>query len=230
MLKRQEKGGLFGGGPKQGKQAKGGLGSFVTKGDEGKMTVDTKGLRQAAEDAIGTRFTMRQDLVNIAEDFWIKNERGEKVIRVDGKLLRLQETLMFEDRRGRELYKIKARMMDIRETMVILRPNGSKAAVVHNALLSPINDRWKINVPGGEDLVTSSGILQHEYHIKRHHKAIAEVSKKWISLADSYTVELKEAFDAPLVLAITVCIDMMSHNNANKGAGGISSGSHVDLL
>jgi uncharacterized protein YxjI len=230
MLKRQEKGGLFGGGPQHGNQAKGALSSFATKDQEGKVTIDTKGLRQAAEEAIGTRFTMRQDLVSIAEDFWIKNERGEKVIRVDGKLLRLRDVLLFEDRRGHELYTIKARMADIRETMVILRPNGSKAAVVHNALISPINDRWKINVPGGEDLVTSSGILQHEYHIKRNRQVIAEVSKKWISVADRYTVELKEPFDAPLVLAITVCIDMMSHNNANKGAGGISSGSHIDLL
>ncbi len=111
MLKRQEKGGLFGGGPQHGNQAKGALSSFATKDQEGKVTIDTKGLRQAAEEAIGTRFTMRQDLVSIAEDFWIKNERGEKVIRVDGKLLRLRDVLLFEDRRGHELYTIKARMV-----------------------------------------------------------------------------------------------------------------------
>ena len=74
-------------------------------------------LQQAAEQRIGTRFQMRERLFSFGDDFFIANERGEKVVKVDGKLLRVRQTLIFQDMQGRELYTIKAKLIDIRETM-----------------------------------------------------------------------------------------------------------------
>jgi uncharacterized protein YxjI len=190
-------------------------------------------LQQSAAQRIGTRFKMKQRLFAIGDDFFIKNERDEKVIKVDGKLLRLKQKLVFEDIQGREIYEIAAKIVDIRESMTIKRPNGDRAAVVHNALISPIRDKWNITVPGGEDLVAKGNILQHEYTIskKGERTPVAIVSKKWFRIRDTYGVELEGAFDAPLILAITVAIDMMSHNNTeNKTMGGISKGSRLDVL
>lgn len=189
--------------------------------------------QQAVAQRIGTRFKMKQRLFAIGDDFYIKNERDEKVIKVDGKLLRLKHKLAFEDMNGREIYEIAAKMIDIRETMTIKRPNGDRAAIVHNAWVSPIKDKWQIDVPGGQDLVAKGNILQHEYEIKPKgsRMPVAIVSKKWFRIRDTYGVELESAFDAPLILAITVAIDMMSHNNsANQTIGGISKGSGLDIL
>jgi uncharacterized protein YxjI len=190
-------------------------------------------LRQSAAQRIGTRFQMKQRLFAFGDDFYIKNERNEKVIKVDGKLLRLKHKLVFEDMQGREIYHIAARIIDIRETMTIKRANGDRAAIVHNALISPLRDRWKIDVPGGDDLVAKGNILQHEYTIsqKGERMPVAVISKKWFRIRDTYGVELESAFDVPLILAITVAIDMMSHNNTdNKTMGGISKGSRLDVL
>lgn len=190
-------------------------------------------LSQSAAMRIGTRFQMKQRLIAFGDDYYIKNERNEKVIKVDGKLLRLKDKLIFEDINGREIYHIAARLVDIRETMTIKRPNGESVAIVHDAWFSPIKDRWKIDIPGGEDLVAKGNILQHEYTLSQKGKRmpIAVVSKKWFRIRDTYGVELESAFDAPLVLAITVVIDMMSHNHTdNKTSGGISKGSALDIL
>lgn len=170
-------------------------------------------LQQSAAQRIGTRFKMRERLFRLGDDFFITNEQNEKVIKVDGKVLRVRQTLIFEDMQGRELYTIKAKMIDIRETMVIKRANGDCAAVVHNALISPLRDRWKIDIPGGDDLVAKGNILQHEYTIskKGERQPIAVISKKWFRIRDTYGVELESAFDAPLILAITVTIDLMAH-------------------
>lgn len=189
--------------------------------------------QQVANQRIGTRFEMKQRMFAIGDDFFIKNENGDKVIRVNGKLLRLKQQLSFEDMQGHEIYHIAAKMVDIRETMDIKRPDGSKAAIVHDAWFSPIKDKWQINVPGGQDLTAKGNILQHEYTItdKGGRLPIAIISKKWIRLRDTYGVELQSAFDAPLVLAITVAIDMMSHNHMdNQTMGGISKGSRLDIL
>ncbi|WP_413166797.1 LURP-one-related/scramblase family protein [Capilliphycus salinus ALCB114379] len=189
-------------------------------------------IKQAAQQRIGTRFQVKQRLFTFGDDFFITNERDERVIKVDGKLLRLRDTLIFENMQGQELYKITARMVDIRETMDLKRPDGSKAAIVHDAWFSPIRDRWRIDIPGGEDLTTVGNILQHEYTICQGGRLpIAIISKKWFRLRDTYGVEVADAFDAPLILGITVVIDMMSHNHTNnKTTGGISTGSGLDLF
>lgn len=49
--------------------------------------------RQAVANRIGTRFKMKQRIFAFGDDFYIQNERTEKVIKVDGKLLRLKQNL-----------------------------------------------------------------------------------------------------------------------------------------
>lgn len=186
----------------------------------------------AAAQRIGTRFTMKERIFAFGDDYWIKDERGQNAIKVDGKLLRLRDTLHFEDAHGRQLYQIKARIVDIRETMDILRPDGAKAAVVHNAWFSPIRDRWQIDVPGGQHLEATGNIVQHEYTVSQRgsRMPLAVVSKKWIRLVDTYTIEVASAFDAALMCAITVVIDMMSHEASSNKDHGINRGSGLDLF
>ena len=50
-----------------------------------------------------TRYKMREKLVSIGDDFWIENEQGQKTFKVDGKALRIRDTLVFRDRQGNEL-------------------------------------------------------------------------------------------------------------------------------
>ena len=166
----------------------------------------------AANDAMGTRFQMRQRMVSIGDDFWIENEHGRKVFKVDGKAIRVRGTLIFEDPRGQELLKIQARIARVRDTMNIEDAGGSTAAVVHNALITPLRDRWQVDLPGrGEDMIVQGNILNHEYHIDLGRRQVAEVSKKWFRLRDSYGVQVAPGQNVPLLLAITVVIDMMAH-------------------
>lgn len=162
--------------------------------------------------ALGTRFKMRQRMVSIGQDFWIENEQGQRIFKIDGKALRIRGTLIFEDTRGQALYKIQERIMRVRDTMNIENARGGVAAKVHNALITPLRDRWKIDIPGGQDLSTQGNILSHEYRIERGRMTVAAVSKKWFRLRDSYGVEVAPGEDAALLLAITVVIDMMAHS------------------
>ena len=163
-------------------------------------------------DQLGNRFKMRQRMVAIGDDFWIENDRRQKIFKVDGKALRIRGTLLFEDAHGRQLYKIQEKMVRVRDTMNIEKADGGVAAKVHNALITPLRDRWQIDVPGGQDLSTQGNILNHEYRIERGRQTIATVSKRWFRVRDSYGVEIAPGEDAALMLAITVVIDMMAHS------------------
>ena len=50
-----------------------------------------------------TRYKIRQKLFSIGDDFWIEDQDGQKVFKVDGKALRLRKTLIFEDMDGNKL-------------------------------------------------------------------------------------------------------------------------------
>jgi hypothetical protein len=41
---------------------------------------------------------------------------------------------------------------------------------------------------------------------------VAEVSKRWFRVRDTYGIEIAEGADDALILAITVCIDQMTHD------------------
>ena len=60
-------------------------------------------------------------------------------------------------------------------------------------------------------------ILDHEYSIKQGWKKVAEVSKKWFRLTDTYGVEIESGQNEVLILAIAVAIDMMAHDEDEKG-------------
>ncbi len=159
----------------------------------------------------GNHYKMRQKMVSIGDDFWIENERGERVYKVDGKALRVRQTLIFEDARGQELCKIQERMLRIKDSMEIEGPNGEKLAMVKKALITPVRERWTVRVEGGPDLEVQGNILDHEYSIGEGRDKIAEVSKKWFRIADSYGVSIDPGQNDILVLAIAVCIDEMAH-------------------
>jgi uncharacterized protein YxjI len=154
---------------------------------------------------------MRQRMFAIGDDFFIEDEHRQRAFKVDGKMLRVRSTLFFEDANGQQLYKIQEKLLRVRDSMTIERTDGTAAAKVHNALITPLRDRWTINIPGGDDMRAQGNILAHEYRIEQGGQAVASVSKRWFRLRDSYGVEVASGHDAALVLAITVVIDMMAH-------------------
>jgi uncharacterized protein YxjI len=158
-----------------------------------------------------TRYQMRQKLVSIGDDFWIENDRGERVYKVDGKALRIRQTLIFEDPQGHELAKIQEKMLRIKDTMEIEGPNGETLASVKKALITPLRDWWVVKVGDGPDLEIQGNILDHEYTIESGRDKVAEISKKWFRLADTYGVEVAPGQNDLLILAATVAVDMMAN-------------------
>jgi uncharacterized protein YxjI len=166
---------------------------------------------------MSNRYKIRQKMFSIGDDFWIENQEGRKVFKVDGKALRLRKTLVFEDMNGDKLCQIQERLLPIKETMAIDGPDGEQMAVVKKALITPLRDKWDVKVKNGPDLDVQGDILDHEYSIKQGWNKIAQVSKKWFRLTDTYGVQIDDGQNDILILAIAVAIDMMAHDDDKKG-------------
>ena len=159
----------------------------------------------------GTRYQMREKLFSIGDDFWIETADGDRAFKVNGKALRVRETFVLESPAGEELFKIQERKLRIRGTMEIER-EGDTVATIKKALITPLRDRFSIELEDGGELSAKGNIVDHEYEIERDGDTIAEISKRWFRIRDTYGIEIAPGENDALILAATVCIDELSHD------------------
>ncbi len=167
------------------------------------------GLLHRHEDLGGTRYQMREKLFAIGDDFWIETEGGQRAFKVNGKALRIRETFVLESPSGEELFKIQEKKLHIRDTMKIER-NGDTVATVKKALITPLHDRFSIEIEDGGELSAKGNIVDHEYEIEREGKKVAEISKRWFRIRETYGIEIAPGENDALILAAAVCIDEMA--------------------
>jgi uncharacterized protein YxjI len=157
-----------------------------------------------------TRYQMREKLFAIGDDYWIETEGGERAFKVDGKALRVRSTFILESTSGEELFKIQKKELHIRDTMTVER-DGETVATIKKALISPLRDRFAIELEDGGELSAKGNVVDHEFEIERDGGKVAEISKRWFRVRDTYGIEVAPDQDDALILAATVCIDEMAN-------------------
>lgn len=155
-----------------------------------------------------TRFQMREKMFAIGDDAWIEDDRGNRAFKADGKALRARSTFVLEDAQGNEVASIQERMLRVKDTMEIER-GGRSVATVKKALVSPLRDRYQVNLAAGGDWDVQGNITAHEYEISNGREKVAEVSMKWFRVRDTYGIEVAPGQDVGLVLAVAVALDEM---------------------
>jgi uncharacterized protein YxjI len=153
---------------------------------------------------------MRQKLLAFGDDFYIEDERGNRVFKVDGKVLRVRDTFVIRDMHGNKMCQIQERLLRVKDTLEIEGPDGRTLATVKKALITPVRDRWTVRIRDGADLEVQGNILDHEYSIGEGRYLVGHVSKRWFRVLDTYGVEVAPGQDDVLILAITVAIDAMA--------------------
>lgn len=155
-------------------------------------------------------FQMRQKLVSFGDDYWIETNGGRRAFKVDGKVARIRDTLVIRDVAGNEVAKIQERKIAVRDTMSIERP-GRPDASIKKALISPLRERFTLQADDIGEIDIQGNIVDHEYRFERGGSKIAEVSKRWLRIRDTYGVQIDAGQDIALILAATVALDQMSH-------------------
>ena len=170
-------------------------------------------LLRRRNDLGGTRYRMRERLFAIGDDFWIDTEDDRHAFKVNGKALRVRSTFVLETPSGDELFKIREKKLRIRDTMELER-DGKTFATVKKALVTPLRERFHIQLADGRELTAKGNIVDHEYEIERDGHKIAKVSKRWFRVRDTYGVEIGPGENDALILAAAVAIDQMTHDRS----------------
>ncbi len=99
----------------------------------------------------------------------------------------------------------------IKETMQVNGLDGEQLALVKKDVFTPVKEHFVVNVKDGPDLDINGNLLDHEYAITQGEKVVAQVSKKWLNIRDSYSISIEPGQDDVIILSVVLCIDEMTH-------------------
>jgi uncharacterized protein YxjI len=156
------------------------------------------------------RYVLKQKLLGWGDDYRVRDEAGNDVFFVDGKVFTLRNTLVFQDMQGKELARIQKKLLAWGPTYEIYRDN-QLAAVVKKHLFTFLRCKFTVDVPGPNDFEAQGNFFDYEYTFERGGREVAVVSKRWFSWSDTYGIDVHESEDAVLMIASAVVIDQICH-------------------
>jgi uncharacterized protein YxjI len=158
------------------------------------------------------RYIMREKWFSFGNDFTITDDQQQPRFFVDGRAFSIGDKLSFQDMSGHELAFIRQRLLSWGPTYEITR-DGNVVATVRKKLFTLFHCKFFVDVPGPNDLEARGNFFEHEYTFNLGSQPVAQVSKKWIALTDSYTIDVGPSADDVLILSCAVVIDLVCHED-----------------
>jgi uncharacterized protein YxjI len=152
-------------------------------------------------------YLIRERFFHLGEDSDITDEEGRPVLHVDGKVFSLRDRLVLRDPAGREVAQVQRKLVALRPTYQV-SVGGQEVAEVRRHMFTPFGDRFTIDVPGPDDLEMRGDLLDHEFTIERGGETVANVSKRWFSMRDTYAVDVSPGQDDLVILASVLALDL----------------------
>lgn len=166
-------------------------------------------------------YIMRQKLFSFGDDFVIRDSHDNEVFLVKGRVFSIGDKLSFCDMAGRELVFIKQRLLSWGPTYELYH-GGQLVATVSKHVFTFFNCKFTVDVPGPDDYEAEGNFTDHTYLFTRSGRQVAEVSKQWFTMSDTYGVDIADGENDVLLLASTVVIDMACHPDHKSSGFGIS--------
>jgi uncharacterized protein YxjI len=160
-------------------------------------------------------YLLNEKLVSWGGDLWIEDEQGNNVFQVDGQAFNIRRTLVLEDLQGRPLYEINQSLAHVHPTFEIKR-DDQLVATIQKALLTFFGDRFTITLADGTELEVSGDFISREFTVSRTGAPVIVASRKWLSVRDTYGVQMAPDFDVALGLAIVVALEQMELEKRNR--------------
>jgi uncharacterized protein YxjI len=155
------------------------------------------------------RYLVRERIFAIKDDFWVTDEQGNKAFFINAKILSLHHSLDLQDASGAKLATIKHRLLTFTDAMEI-EHDGTRVATVHKAVFSPLHHKSIIDLApesGGGRLEAVGDIVDKNFEIRDGGQVLAQVSRAWFRIRDTYGVDVAPGQNDALMIAIAICLD-----------------------
>lgn len=170
---------------------------------------------------VGHTYVLNQKLMSLSGDLWIEDEQGNNAFEVDGKAFNLRRTLILNDLSGNPLYEINKSLAHLHRTFEI-KHDGAIVATIQEALVNFLGDHFTISLAADGELSVSGNFIDREFRVSRAGTDVIVASRKWLSVRDSYGVQVAPGFETALAMAIVVALEQMEleeREGRNPGSG-----------
>ncbi|UWE07359.1 LURP-one-related/scramblase family protein [Actinacidiphila bryophytorum] len=156
------------------------------------------------------KYVVQEKMFAIGDDYWIEDEEGRRAFYVDGKVLRVRETLEIQDPSGAVLAVIHKKLMSLRDAMTIER-DGQVLVTVRKKRLALVREVYRAELASGEELEIRGDLIGKEFDIEYDGERLARVSRQWFTLRDAYAVDVERPdADVALLIAVAICTDRLT--------------------
>lgn len=154
------------------------------------------------------RYRVPQNVAARQGDLIVKDDHGNAAFCIDGGPPELEDVVRMRSLDGGNACLIRGSALLAGGPVQIVDPNGMAIATVARAELSPVRDQFVVAVDTGTIWIVEGSVIAYEYRIGGLDGTIADISRRWFRARGFYGVQVSAGWDALLVLAVAVCLDL----------------------
>jgi len=166
----------------------------------------------------GKEYIIEQKIVALRDTFGIKDRNGNLLAYVKKKIVSWGPQFYFETPDGNRLGEMRGKVLTVRPTFEIYAAQRLVAAVKKKILKLLGSEWWLEDGSGTEIARIKVNITEHNFSIQSPSGTeIAQINKKWVSVRDSYGIEiLSEELTPYVIIAYAIAMD---HAEFKAGRG-----------
>ncbi len=167
------------------------------------------------------------------DTFGIKDRNGNILAYVKRKIVSWGPQFWFESPDGIRLGEMHGKVLTVRPTFEIYDSQGP-VAIVKKKMLKLLGSEWWLEDNSGNEIARIKGnISEHDFTMQsKSGSEVAQVHKKWVSVRDSYGIEIMTPDIQPyVIIAYVIAMDhaeWKAHQGFTMGLGGAGLGGMKD--
>ena len=170
----------------------------------------------------GNQYIIEQKILAVRDTFGIKDTNGNLLAYVKQQLLSFGPKFWFEGLNGERFGEVHGKILTVRPTFEIYGQQGELLALIKKKLLKLLGSEWWMENTSGQEIARIKGnIVEHDYRIETPSgNRIAQIHRKWVTIRDSYGVEILDRSIHPyLTLSYVIAMDHAEHKSSKSRFG-----------
>ncbi len=166
-----------------------------------------------------TKYTIREKLVSWGNVYEIFDEKNKKLGSINVKHLTIGTRYTIKSKDEGDIGKIEKKIISLTPTYTIKDEKGKKVGVISKKLIKfGFGEEYVIRDKKNKKIAECDGnFLNRTYDIKAKRKKVAKIHKKYVSVADSYNVDIiDDSAPTYLIVPAVVVIDNEEHEEKKE--------------
>ena len=156
---------------------------------------------------------MKQKVFSWADTFTVKDQLGEDKYSIKGEVFSWGKKLHVYDRSGREVAFVRQKLWTFMPRYMV-SVNGTDVAEIVKEFTF-LRPKYSILGPGWE---VDGSFWEHDYEVTENSRPIVSIRKEWMTWGDTYELDIADAENEVMALAVVLAIDCVldAQQNANN--------------